>query len=519
MKNIFLSGKRKMKTIKTRSKRQRGSGATCSRPAGVMTDNSVEIGMRLLDASSSGNTILVQTILSCRENVNVETTDGNGRTALWTASWDGHTKIVSMLLEKGADANTTDSSGRTALWTASANGHTEIVKMLLGKGALVETKGALVETNDGSVRDGRTALWMASANGYTDIVKMLLEKGADRKTDDGTGRTALRMAMPEHRDIVSSLAGEEIENAKNIGSLRVIQDATRKGKVDNGASRAQRKFFNLDKETGPTLDEYLDTNPNDEWFDPNTLRTKNKKGGKKTKKRKTRKSKRKNNKSKKSNKRFRKTRSKRQRGGKPDEQDEQDEKDQSLFDAIGSHDYDKVEEALNNGANINRQVDYFPEDGYDDDLEVITPLIHAIKLEDEDYYMVELLLYHEDMDIVLDLETNTELALAENRTPEGEDQNGIPYMIEEYIVMKNNIKDHKYKNIQQLSNYKRPNIPSLRTMASHQLSTWDAIKLNNAVNDNTVPPLDGKLGGKRRTRKSKRKIKRKIKRKSLKKRK
>jgi ankyrin repeat protein len=273
---------------KTRSKRQRGSGATCSRQAGVMTDNSVEIGMRLLDASSSGNTILVRTILSCREDVNVETRGGNGRTALWTASWDGYTEIVATLLENGADANTTDGSGRTALWTASAKGHTEIVSMLL-------RKGALVETNDGSVRDGRTALWMASLNGYTDIVNMLLKNGADRKTDDGSGRTALRMAMPEHHDIVSSLAGEEIENAKNIGSLRVIQDATRKGKVytetddaNNFASHAQRKFFNFDENTGPTVDKYLGIAADDEWFDRGTLLlTRKKKGGKKTKKRKT----------------------------------------------------------------------------------------------------------------------------------------------------------------------------------------------------------------------------------------
>jgi len=486
-----LGGKRRTKKSKrqTCSKRQRGSGATCSRPAGVMTDNSVEIGMRLLDASSSGNTILVQTILSCREDVNVETRGGNGRTALWTASWDGHTKIVSMLLEKGADANTTDSSGRTALWTASANGHTEIVSMLLGK-------GALVETNDGSVRDGRTALWMASANGYTDIVNMLLKKGANRKTDDGTGRTALRMAMPDHPDIVSSLAGEEIKNAKNKGSLSVIQAATRKGKVDDGASHAQRKFFNFDENTGPTLGPYLDTNPNDEWFDPNTLLTKNKNGGKKTKKRKTRKSKRKNNKSKKSNKRFRKTRSKRQRGGNPDEQDE---KDQYLFNAISIYDYEKVEEALNNGANVNA----LNNDGD-------TPLIHAIKVSDIE--IVYLLLYHEDIIIKLDLATNKELQLAEDlwddMTPEDQEENGIPYAIEDYIVTKNQIKEHKYKNIKQLSNYKRPNIPSLKTMAYYQSPSSLDTYIN--LNPGTIDRPHGKLGGKRRTRKSKRSKKRKV---------
>ena len=189
-----------------------------------------------------------------------------------------------------------------------------------------------------------------------------------------------------------------------------------------------------------------------------------------------------------------KTRSKRQRGGNPDEQDE---KDQYLFDAIGSYNYDKVEEALNNGANINRQTEYSRRVRYHDDPEVITPLIHAIISGDID--MVELLLYHEDMDIVLDIETNTELALAENQTPYGEDQNGIPYMIEEYIVMKNKIKEHKYKNIQELSNYKRPNIPSLKTMAYYQSPSSLDTYIN--LNPGTINRPYGKLGGKRRTRK------------------
>ena len=202
-----------------------------------------------------------------------------------------------------------------------------------------------------------------------------------------------------------------------------------------------------------------------------------------------------------------KTRSKRQRGGNPDDQDE---KDTYLFDAIAINDYDKVEKALTEGANVNRQVDYFPEDGYDDDPEVITPLIHAII--SGDYYMVELLLYHEDMDIVLDLETNTELALAENRTPEGEDQNGIPYMIEEYIVMKNNIKDHRYKNIKQLQHSinrkaeeRKNTIPSLAVMAAASLTSEQKQKLHREslnVNEETGQ-LEAYYGGKRKTRKSK----------------
>jgi len=122
-------------------------------------------------------------------------------------------------------------------------------------------------------------------------------------------------------------------------------------------------------------------------------------------------------KTRKKNSRGRKTRSKRQRGGN------QKEKDTYLFDAIDISDYDKVENDLNNGANVNAR-------NKDGD----TPLIRAIELEDID--MVYLLLERPDIDIELDVDTNKELQLAEELTPEGEEQNGIPYAIEDYIETK-----------------------------------------------------------------------------------
>ena len=176
---------------------------------------------------------------------------------------------------------------------------------------------------------------------------------------------------------------------------------------------------------------------------------------------------------------FRKTK-KRQRGGN------QEEKDNYLFDAIGIYDYDKVEDALNNGANVNA----LNNDGD-------TPLILAIKSEDID--MVYLLLERPDIDIELDVDTNKELQLAEELTPEDEEQNGIPYLIENYIETKNQIKKHKYKNIKELSNYKRPNIPSLKTMAYYQSPSSLDTYIN--LNPGTINRPYGKLGGKRRTRK------------------
>jgi len=184
----------------------------------------------------------------------------------------------------------------------------------------------------------------------------------------------------------------------------------------------------------------------------------------------------------KKNSRGRKTRSKRQRGGNSEAQEE---KDKYLFDAIDIFDYDEVENALKNGANVNAKND-------DGD----TPLMQAINYGD--YDMVILLLEYPDINIELDLATNKELRLAEELEPD-EQLSGIPYAIEEYIETKNKIKKQKDDNIKELSNYKRPNISSLKTMTYYQAPSALDTYIN--LNPGTINRPYGKLGGKRKTRK------------------
>jgi ankyrin repeat protein len=207
----------------------------------------------------------------------------------------------------------------------------------------------------------------------------------------------------------------------------------------------------------------------------------------------------KNRKSKKTNKRFRKnnrkTRTKKQRGGN------QKEKDTYLFDAIDIYDYDKVENALNNGANVNAR-------NKDGD----TPLIRAIKLEDID--MVYLLLERPDINIELEFATNKELQLAEdlweNMTPEDQEENGIPYAIEDYIITK--------KEKKRIQNIVAQTIPKHleRQKDRKELAARLSKKGVGSFGDGRMPyELRHEIGkylggGKRKTRKSK-KSKRKAK--------
>ena len=163
--------------------------------------------------------------------------------------------------------------------------------------------------------------------------------------------------------------------------------------------------------------------------------------------------------------------------------DEFDYNNTALSTAVINAKYDVVELLLEKGADINK------ENNNGD-----TPLIHAIRFED--YDMVQLLLEHPYINIEHYVDTIfNQLRVVEELT-------WIPYLIEKYIEMKNQIKKQKDDNIEELSNYTRPNISSLKTMAYHSSPT-DVDTIFNLQLLGMNRPY-GKLGGKRRTLKSKR---------------
>jgi ankyrin repeat protein len=89
-----------------------------------------------------------------------------GWTALFSASMEGNSEILSMLLEGGADVNVKaydvnakGDDGTTALMFATWKGHSEIVLKLLEKGAEVDAKH----------NDGTTALMAASKEGHSSL--------------------------------------------------------------------------------------------------------------------------------------------------------------------------------------------------------------------------------------------------------------------------------------------------------------------------------------------------------------
>ena len=101
-------------------------------------------------------------------NANVNAIDNDRRTALQSASWQGHNNIVRLLLERGAHVDHTCNQGATALCIAAQEGHQDVVKILLKFHA----------NPNHADQYGRTATRVALKGGHQNVVKLLEEHGA-----------------------------------------------------------------------------------------------------------------------------------------------------------------------------------------------------------------------------------------------------------------------------------------------------------------------------------------------------
>ena len=61
--------------------------------------------------------------------------DGQGRTALHVACWQGHLEVVGKLLDLGANVDSQDNEKRTPLQSAAWQGHARITQLLCVRGA------------------------------------------------------------------------------------------------------------------------------------------------------------------------------------------------------------------------------------------------------------------------------------------------------------------------------------------------------------------------------------------------
>lgn len=130
-----------------------------------------------------GNSIQVRLWLDDTEH-DMNQGDDHGFSPLHWCAKEGHTKLVEMLLQRGARVNATNMGDDIPLHLASAHGHTEIVQLLLRHRSDVNT------TNE----HGNSPLHYAAFWGYQAIAEDLINHGAEVSISNKDGDTPLDKA-------------------------------------------------------------------------------------------------------------------------------------------------------------------------------------------------------------------------------------------------------------------------------------------------------------------------------------
>ncbi len=138
---------------------------------------------------------------------------------------------IAALIKGGADVNAVNRYGVTPLSLAAANGDPRILTLLIEAGA--NTKAA-----DASLRDGRTLLMLASRTGNVESMRQLIAHGANvNAVETRTGSTALMWAALENRGEavrVLAAAGADVNARSAVTSYPhtppgVVGDAVEEG--------------------------------------------------------------------------------------------------------------------------------------------------------------------------------------------------------------------------------------------------------------------------------------------------
>lgn len=134
-----------------------------------------------------------------KKNISVDTTDNDGRTALWYGAKHNNPEMIEALLSLGANIGLTDTKGNSTLHAAAEFGGAEAIQALLSH---PESVKLLNQVN----QNGGSPLHLAVSAGNSEQVTLLLDAGADINQRDKQGNTPLILAvLSGHRNIVNQL--------------------------------------------------------------------------------------------------------------------------------------------------------------------------------------------------------------------------------------------------------------------------------------------------------------------------
>lgn len=148
----------------------------------------------IFTAARNNNVQLLNGLLL--KNIDMNSVDERGSTALIIACYNDNFEAAKMLLEKGANPNVQDKMGNTALMGVCFKRLDKMTQLLL------EYKATINQQNF----NGANALIFAATFGADVIIKTLIDRGADKKIRDNYCKTALDHAiLQENMSIIKLL--------------------------------------------------------------------------------------------------------------------------------------------------------------------------------------------------------------------------------------------------------------------------------------------------------------------------